>query len=89
MSILLTIGEAARRMRVPTWRLRRLYERGLLPPADRVGPVRVVDEADLPRLEAALRRAGYVPEEPRPVGPESAGGRPAPSARATPLEAAP
>jgi hypothetical protein len=52
-----------------------LYERRLLPPADRVGPVRVVDEADVPLLLAALRRAGYLPEEPRPVGPESADGR--------------
>jgi DNA-binding transcriptional MerR regulator len=60
---IITIGAAARRLRRPLWQVRRLYERGLLPPAARVGPYRVIAEADLPRVEQALRKAGYLPQE--------------------------
>jgi DNA-binding transcriptional MerR regulator len=59
----LTIGTVARRFGVPAWQVRRLFERGLLPPAVRVGAYRVVAEADLPRVEQALRQAGYLPAE--------------------------
>jgi len=58
----LTVGAAATRYGVPPWQIRRLFERGLLPPAPRVGPYRVIAVADLPRVEAALRKAGYLPE---------------------------
>jgi DNA-binding transcriptional MerR regulator len=58
-----TIGAAARRLGCPAWKVRRLFERGLLPPAPRIGAYRVIAEDDLPNVEQALRRAGYLPEE--------------------------
>jgi DNA-binding transcriptional MerR regulator len=63
MNIPLTIGAAAGRFGVAAWQVRRLYERGILPPAERIGPYRVIDPADLPEVEAALRRAGYLAAE--------------------------
>jgi hypothetical protein len=56
----LTLGTIARRYGLPVWKVRRLWERGLLPPAQRVGAYRVVAESELPRVEAALRDAGYL-----------------------------
>jgi hypothetical protein len=44
----LTIGDLARKFNCPAWQVRRLFERGLLPPATRVGPYRVVAASDLP-----------------------------------------
>ena len=58
----MTMGEVARRFGCEPWQVRRLYERRLLPPAPRVGAYRVVPLADLPRVETALRAAGYLPE---------------------------
>jgi DNA-binding transcriptional MerR regulator len=57
----LTIGAVARRYGCPPWQIRRLFERGLLPPAPRVGAYRVIAVADLPQVEQALRAAGYLP----------------------------
>jgi hypothetical protein len=57
----LTVGAVARRYGIPPWMVRRVYERGLLPEPPRVGAYRVVPVDDLPRLEAALRGAGYLP----------------------------
>ena len=57
----LPLGAVARHFGVPVWKIRRLYERGVLPPAERVGSFRVVRAADFPTIEAALRRAGYMP----------------------------
>jgi hypothetical protein len=61
----MTVGDVARRYPgVRPWQIRRLFERGLLPPAARVGPYRVVMADDLPAVEQALRVAGYwQPEE--------------------------
>jgi DNA-binding transcriptional MerR regulator len=58
----LTSGEVARRLGCRVWQVRRLYERGLLPPAARLGQYRVIRERDLPTVEAALRKAGYLPQ---------------------------
>jgi len=58
----LTIGAMATRFGIPAWKIRRLFERGLLPPAARVGTYRVVAVNDLPRVEKALREAGYLGE---------------------------
>jgi len=58
----LTLGAVGRRFGVQTWMVRRLFERNLLPPAQRVGAYRVVAVADLPLVEKALRDAGYLPE---------------------------
>ena len=38
----LTVGAVARRFGVPAWQIRRLFERGLLPPAARLGAYRVI-----------------------------------------------
>jgi hypothetical protein len=62
-----TIGDVARLYGVSLWQVRVLYERGLLPPAKRVGAYRVVLTADLPAVEAALVRAGYL-RQPTEVG---------------------
>jgi DNA-binding transcriptional MerR regulator len=59
MSIL-TMGDVATRFGVQVWQVRRLFERGLLPPAARVGAYRVVAADDLPAVEQALRTAGYL-----------------------------
>jgi hypothetical protein len=57
----LPLGAVARHFGVPVWKVRRLYERAVLPPAERVGNFRVVRVADLPDIESALHRAGYLP----------------------------
>jgi DNA-binding transcriptional MerR regulator len=60
----MTIGDVARRMGedVRPWMVRRVFEKGLLPPAERLGPYRVFVEADLPPIRAALVNCGYLPE---------------------------
>lgn len=55
-----SLGMAARHLGCHVWQIRRLFERDLLPPAPRIGPYRVIAAADLPRVEAALRQAGYL-----------------------------
>jgi hypothetical protein len=55
-----TLGDLARRYGLPTWKVRRLFERGLLEEPGRAGMYRVVTEADLPAVEEALVRAGYI-----------------------------
>lgn len=55
----LTIGAVALRYGVRPWQIRRLFERGLLPPAPRVGAYRVIDARDLSLVEKALLEAGY------------------------------
>jgi DNA-binding transcriptional MerR regulator len=59
----LTIGAVAKMYGLPPWQIRRLFERGLLPPARRIGLYRVIPGSDLPKVEKALRVAGYIPEE--------------------------
>jgi hypothetical protein len=59
----LTTGIIARRYGVAAWKVRRLWESGLMPPAPRLGMYRIVRVADLPAVEAALRKAGYLPAE--------------------------
>jgi DNA-binding transcriptional MerR regulator len=62
-----TLGAVAERYGLQVWRVRRLYERGLLPPAERVGTNRVLRESDLPKVEQALRSAGYLPAQAKEV----------------------
>jgi hypothetical protein len=52
----------ARHYGVEPWQVRRLFERGLLPEAHRVGAYRVIAVDDLPQVEAVLKAAGYLPE---------------------------
>jgi hypothetical protein len=56
----MTLGQVATRLKCQSWQVARLYLRGLLPPAARLGRTRVVTEADLPAIERALRKAGYI-----------------------------
>ena len=56
----MTIGTVARRFGCQPWQVRRLFERGILPPAPRVGQYRVIRPADLATVELALREAGYL-----------------------------
>ena len=56
-----TLGDVAKHFNVPTWTVRRIFERRLLPEPGRLGAYRVVSAEDLPKIEAALRRAGYLP----------------------------
>jgi hypothetical protein len=56
----LTLGDVARHFAVELWQVRRLYERGQLPPAHRCGRYRVALPGDLPAIERALRQCGYL-----------------------------
>lgn len=58
----LTLGNIAKRYGLPIWKVRRIFERGLLPEPGRVGAYRVIAAAELPALEEALRAAGYLPK---------------------------
>lgn len=58
-----TMGGVASLYGVQSWQVRRLFQRGLLPPAPRVGTYRVVAAADLPAVKQALRDAGYLRSE--------------------------
>ncbi len=58
----LTTSEVARRYGIKDWMVRRLYEKGALPEPGRFGRFRVVAETDLPKVEAALRKAKYLRE---------------------------
>jgi DNA-binding transcriptional MerR regulator len=58
----LTVGAVAQRFGCHPWQIRRLFERGLLPPALRVGAYRVIAVEDLPAVENALKRARYLRE---------------------------
>ncbi len=55
-----TLGEIAREFGATVWQVRRLFERGILPPAERIGRYRVVRAGDLPRVVEELRKAGYI-----------------------------
>ena len=57
---LFTFGQLAVRFGVQDWKIRKVFERGLLATPRKVGNLRVVPEADLPLVKAALVRAGYL-----------------------------
>ena len=46
----------------PTWRIRRLYELGVLDEPPRVGICRAIPASTLPEIAAALRDRGWLPE---------------------------
>jgi hypothetical protein len=56
----LTLGAVARHFGCQTWQIRRLFERGILPPAPRAGAYRLIAVRDLPAVEQALRDVGYL-----------------------------
>ncbi len=55
-----SIGAVAARYGLPTWKVRRAIVRGFLAEPARVGPCRVFTPEQLPAVEDALRRAGYL-----------------------------
>jgi hypothetical protein len=59
----LTLGDVARRHGLPTWKVRRVFERKFLAEPKRVGNYRVVRVGELPALAEALRQAGYLREQ--------------------------
>lgn len=56
----LTLGEVATHFGVLDWKVRRLFQRGLLPQAQRFGRYRVFEKKELPTIAKALREAGYL-----------------------------
>jgi hypothetical protein len=58
---LFTTGETARIFGVQTWQVRRLFEGGHVDePATRAGLYRLIPQADLAKVRAALVEAGYL-----------------------------
>jgi hypothetical protein len=70
----LTTGEVADALGAEPWMIRRLFERGLLPPAARIGTNRAIESTDLPRIKQLLIEAGYLSgtKRPRPARPSLA-----------------
>jgi hypothetical protein len=60
----ITLGAVARHFGLADYQVRRLYERKILPDPPRAGLYRLIDPADLPVIEAALRKAGVLPKSP-------------------------
>jgi hypothetical protein len=58
---IVSVPAAARLLRVPEWRVRRLVDQ-LDPPVTRIGLSRVLTPSDLERVEAALRAKGHLPK---------------------------
>jgi len=57
---LLTFKECAALLDADLWKVRRIYQDGLLPLPEKVGTVFLVDAQTLPELRAALQRRGYL-----------------------------
>jgi DNA-binding transcriptional MerR regulator len=57
------IGKVAIHFGVPAWQVRRVITRGLVREPARVGAYRVFVDEDLPKIEAALKQAGYLRDE--------------------------
>ena len=60
MKNVVTIGQVAKHFGCQLWQVRRLFERGILPEPERIGQQRVIKVKELPKLGAALKKAGYV-----------------------------
>ena len=60
MARLLTVPEVAKQFGCRAWKVRRLYERGILCNPPRAGQTRLIAERDLPRIRKALIDAGYL-----------------------------
>lgn len=56
----LLLSAVADHFHVRQWQVARLFERKLLPKPAKVGPYRVVRAEDLPAVEAALVKGGYL-----------------------------
>jgi hypothetical protein len=58
--VFLTIGAVAIHFGIPPWQVRRTIERGFLAEPARVGAYRVFLTEELPMIQAALEKAGYL-----------------------------
>ncbi len=58
-----TTGSLARLKGWDEWRVRRLFEDGDLPEPPRLGQYRLLSEDDIPLIEEAMRRRGFLPAE--------------------------
>lgn len=58
-----TVGDLAKHFELPAWKVRRIFERRILPEPERVGAYRVIQACDLPAIEDALRRVGYLSDD--------------------------
>lgn len=56
----LTAAEAGERLGISGYQVTRTYERGFMPPARKLGRVRMIPVEDLPALKEAARKAGYL-----------------------------
>jgi hypothetical protein len=56
----LTVGQAALALKCREWQIDRLYRLRKLPEPGRLGRLRAINAADLPRIRAALVAAGYL-----------------------------
>ena len=61
-TVYMTLPQAAIRIGCRENRLRRLFERDLVPPAEVIGSRRVIPQERLPELKEAARKAGYLEE---------------------------
>jgi hypothetical protein len=61
-----TLGGAAKAIGrgCKAWKIRRLFERGILPEPARLGLYRVLATNELPRVTKALESAGYLSKVP-------------------------
>jgi hypothetical protein len=57
---LLTIGQVGDELKVQSWKVRRLYERGLLPEPPRLGRNRWIARSSLSAVREALLAHGYL-----------------------------
>lgn len=56
----LSVGQVAEKLGINSVQVGRLYERGFLPAAPRVGMRRIIPVEDLPKLKEAAKQAGYL-----------------------------
>lgn len=56
----MSLGDLSRRFGLPVWKIRRLFERKILPEPERVGRLRTFGPGDVPKIEKALKEAGYL-----------------------------
>jgi hypothetical protein len=56
----MTVGDVARHFGLRQWQVRRLFESGRLSEPARFGAYRVIPRDELPKVEKALREAGYL-----------------------------
>lgn len=56
----LTAAEVAEKLGLRASQVTRVFERGFLPPAARLGRVRMIPASDVEKVREAARRAGYL-----------------------------